>query len=72
MSFSGLGGGDGGRRSHSLSDLVAAQKPFVCQEAPKQTLCSFLASDMLDIASITVVKTSCTNSGTSVADTGQW
>ena len=56
-----------------VGDFVAAQKPFeYLQEAPKQTLCSFLTSDMLDIASNSVVKTSCTNSSTSVADTRQW
>ena len=41
---------DGGRRSHSLRDFFAAQKPFVCfKEAPKQTLCSLWTLDMLDI-----------------------
>ena len=55
----------GGRRSHSLGDFFAAQKPFVClKEAPKQTLCSLLTSDMLDIASNSVLKTSFTISGT--------
>ena len=63
----------GGRRSHSLGDFFAAKKPFVClQETPKQALCSLLSSVMLDIASNSIVKTSCTISGTSVADTRQW
>ena len=57
-------GGGGGQRSHSLCDSVAAQKPFVClQAAPKQALCSLLTSDMLYIASNSVVKTICNNSG---------
>ena len=48
--FSILRGG-GGRRSHSLGDFFTAQKSFVClKEALKQTLCSLLTSDMLDIA----------------------
>ena len=69
----GGGGGGGGRRSHSLGDFFATQKPFVClKEAPKQTLCSLLTSDMLDIASNSVLKTSCTISDTSVADTRKW
>ena len=76
MTFSALGGwggGGGGRRSHSLGDFFATQKPFVClKEAPKQTLCSLLTSDMLDIASNSVLKTSCTISDTSVADTRKW
>ena len=78
MTFSALGGrgegwGGGGWRSHSLSDFVAAQKPLVClQDALKQTLYSLLTSDMLDFASNSVVKTSSTNSRTSVADTRQW
>ena len=47
----------GGRRSHSSSDFFAAQKHFVClKEAQKQTLCSLLTSDMLDIASNLVLK----------------
>ena len=66
-------GGGGGRRSNSLGDFVAAQNLFVClQEAQKQTLCSLLSSDMLDIASNFVVKSSCSNSDTSIADTRQW
>ena len=67
-------GGGGGRRSHSLGDFVAAQKPFVClKQAPKQqTLCSLLTSDMLDIASNSMLKTGWTISGTSVADTRKW
>ena len=61
----GGGGGGAGRRSHFLGDFFAAQKPFVClKEAPKQTLCSLLTSDMLDIASNSMLKTSCTISGT--------
>ena len=57
------------RRSHTLGDLFTAQKPFdnVClKEALKQTFCSLLTSDMLDIASTSILKTSCTISGTSV------
>ena len=72
MTFSALGGVGGRRRSgsHSLGDFFAAQKAFVClKKAPKQTLCSLPTSDMLDIASKSMVKTSCTISGTSVADT---
>ena len=73
MTFSALGeggGGGGGQRSHSLGDFFDAQKAFVCiKKAPKQTLCSLPTSDMLDIASKSMVKTSCTISGTSVADT---
>ena len=69
----GWGAGGGGRRSTSLGDFVAAQKHFVClQEAPKQTLCSLLTSDMLDIASNSLVKTSCTYFSTPVADRRQW
>ena len=53
--------------------FFTAQQPFVSlQEAPKQTLCSLLTSDMLDIASNSMLKTSCTVSGTSVADTRKW
>ena len=65
------GGGGNGRRSHFLGDFfVATQKPFVClKEVPKQTLCSLLTSDMLDIASNSVLKTSCQ---LSVADTIKW
>ena len=73
MTFSALGGGrcgGGGRRSHSLGDFFAAQKTFVSlKKAPKQTFCSLPTSDMLDIASISMLKTSCIISGTSVADT---
>ena len=59
--------------AHSLGDFFATQKPFVClKEAPKQTLCSLLTSDMLDIASNSVLKTSCTISDTSGADTRKW
>ena len=78
MTFSQLGGGGGGGggggwRSHSLGDFFAAQKPFVgLKEAQKQTLCSLLTSDMLNIASNSVLKTSCAISGTSVADTRKW
>ena len=65
--------GGGGLRSHSLGDFFATQKPFAClKEAQKHTLCSFLTSDMLDIASNFVLKTSCTIFGTSVPDTRQW
>ena len=43
VTFSALGGGGGGggdgSRLHSLGDLFAAQKPFVClKEDTKQTL----------------------------------
>ena len=39
--------GGGGLRSHSLGDVSDAQEPYVClKEAPKQTLCSLLSSDM--------------------------
>ena len=77
MTFSALGGGGGGggggQRSHSLGDFFAAQKTFVClKKATKQTLCSLPTSDMLDIASNSILKTSCTISGTSVADTRKW
>ena len=40
--------------------------------APKQTLCSLSTSDMMDIASNSILKTSCTISSTSVADTRKW
>ena len=67
MTFSALGWG-GGQRSHSLGDFFATPKPFVClKKAPKHTLCSLLTSDMLDIARNSILKTSCTISGTSVA-----
>ena len=57
----------------SLGDFFTAQKPCVSlQEAPKQTLCSLLTSDMLDIASNSMLKTSCTVSGTSLAGTRKW
>ena len=63
-------GGGGGQRSHSLGDFFAAQKTFVSlKKAPKQTLCSLLTSDMLDIASNSMLTTSCTVSSTSVAGT---
>ena len=43
----------------NLGIFFAAQKPFVfLKEAPTQTLCSLLTSDLLDIASISVVKPS--------------
>ena len=39
VTFSALRGGGDGWRSHSLGDLFATQKPFVClKEARKQTL----------------------------------
>ena len=39
------------------SDVLAAQKAFLClKEASKQTLWSLLASDMLDIASNSMLK----------------
>ena len=50
--------------THSLGDFFAVQKPFVClQEVPKQTLCSLLTSDLLDIASNSVLKAAVSNSG---------
>ena len=56
VTFSTLGGGRGGWRWHSLGDFFATQKPFVClKKDPKQTLCSLLTSDMLDIASNSVL-----------------
>ena len=71
MTFSALGGGV--QRSHSLDDFFAAQKTFVSLEkAPKQALCSLPISHMLDFASNSMLKTSCTISGTSVADTRKW
>ena len=60
VTFSALGGGGGQSEVTFL---------FCLEEAPKQTLCSVLTSDMLDIASNSVLKTRCTISGTSVADT---
>ena len=52
MTFSALGGGGAGWRSHSLGDFCAAQKTFeTLKKAPKQTLCSLQTSDMVDIAS---------------------
>ena len=40
----------GGQRLHSLGEFFATQKPLVClKEAPKQTWCSLLTLDMLDI-----------------------
>ena len=41
-------------------------------EAPKQTLCSLLTSDMLDMASNSMLNTSLNISSTSVADTRKW
>ena len=52
-----------------LGDCFASQKPFVWL---KESLCSLLTSDMLDIASNSLLKTSCTISGTSVADIRKW
>ena len=41
---------EGSQRLHSLGDFFDAQKLFVCLKVvPKQTCCSLLASDMLDI-----------------------
>ena len=54
-------------------DFFAALKPFVClKEAPKQTLHYLLTSEMLGIASNSMLKTSCTISSTSVAGTRIW
>ena len=37
--------------SHSLGDFFDLQKPFIClKEAPKQTLCTLLTLELLDIA----------------------
>ena len=52
----GVGGG-GSRRSHSLGGFWLLKKLFVClEEAPKQTFCSLLTSDILDIASNSLLK----------------
>ena len=68
-----VGGGGGSPKSHSLGDFFAAQKTFLSlKKAPKLTLCSLLTSDMLDIASSSMLKISCIISGTSVADTRKW
>ena len=49
--------GGGGQRSHSLGDFFAAQKPCVClKEAPKLNLYSLLTSDILDIASNSMLR----------------
>ena len=76
MTFSAVGGRGGedgrggGRRSHSLGDFFIAQKPFLChKEAPKQTFCALLTSDMLFIAGNSMLETICTISGTSLAST---
>ena len=59
-----------GQRSHFLMWFFTAPKPFVSlQETPKLTFYLLLASDMLDIASNSMLKTSCTVSCTSVAGT---
>ena len=58
-----------GQRSHSLGDFVASHTTFVSiKKSPKQTLCSLPAPHMPDIASNFILKTSCTISGTSVAE----
>ena len=57
-----------------FSMLYAETKSiFECFKVPVSiALCSLLTSEMLDIASNSVVKTRCTIFGTSVADTRQW
>ena len=56
--------GVGGWRSHSLGDFFAAQKSFGSfKKALQQTLCSLRTSHMLDIASNSMLKNSCTISG---------
>ena len=70
--FCTRGGVGGGRQSECtlLRWFFGAQKTFVSlKKAPKQTVCSLPTSDMLDIASNSMFKTSYTISGTSVADT---
>ena len=78
MKFSALGGGGGGGGEGGgrwsevtlLRRFFAAQKHLVClKEASKPTLCSLLTSDMLDISSNFVLKTTCTIPVTSVANT---
>ena len=70
LTFSPLWGRGG---SLFLGDVIAAQKPFVSlKRAPKQILCSLLNSDMLDIASNSMLKSSCTISDTSGAATRKW
>ena len=54
----------------TLGDFFTAQKPFVSlKEAPKQTWFSLQILDLLDIASKSLLKTSPTASGISVAGT---
>ena len=62
-----------GRWLH-FGDFFLLKNPFEClKESPKQTVCSLLlASDMLDVASNSMLKTSCTVSGTWVAGTKKW
>ena len=51
------------------SPNIMCHKSFAClKEAPKKTLWSLLTSDMLYIASNSILKTSCTTSGTLVTD----
>ena len=57
----------------SLGDFFITQKPLVSlQGAKNQTLYSLLTSDMLDIPSNSIIKSSCTLSGTSGAGTRKW
>ena len=65
------GGGVAVQRQLSLGDFFWMLKSpcYVLKEVPKQNLCSLLASNMLDIASISMLKTSCTIYCISVADT---
>ena len=75
MTFSALGGREGsGQRSQSLVCFIAVQKTLLClKEALEQTLCSLLTSDMLDSVVFNfMLKTSCTISSASVADTRKW
>ena len=56
--------------SRCLKVFFTTQTLFVSlKEALNQTLCSLPTSDMLDIASDSMLQTSCTISSTSVADT---
>ena len=56
----GGGRGRGGQRTNFLGNFIAAQKPFVSlKKASKQTLCSLLTSDKLDIARKSMLKTGC-------------
>ena len=66
--------GGGARSPKFLKIMFLLHKKLfaIINETPKQTLCSLLASDMLDIVSDSMLKTSCTVSGTSVTKTRKW